>query len=127
MTELSAPIDLCTCTPAIPGPCPQCEIVNQKARAYRKKGQAQAQELTAREYTYITDGQELAPILEYLAIPQDDAANITAAFVVQENGDYSEIWITESSRPWAANAEYFMIDDEYLHPEPMTYRAADLF
>ena len=56
------------------------------------------------EYVFISDSQDIAAVLEY--VPQRHADGVTGAFVLIDDGGYSEIWVTRSSRPYLADTPY---------------------
>ena len=63
-----------------------------------------ASELQNERYTLILDSQDLDSLCEYFPIlPRED---ITGAIVTVVDGEYNEVYLTESSRPYELNADY---------------------
>lgn len=62
-----------------------------------------AGDITGEEYVYVTDSQDLESLHHNIPTCPDD---MTGALVLVANGDYSEVWVTESSRPYSVNAMY---------------------
>ena len=60
-------------------------------------------------YTLVQTDYELADIIDYAGSPDAYRADITGAMVKVGDGDYSEIWFTESSRYYDLNAEYLPV------------------
>lgn len=57
------------------------------------------------EYNYLTNSQDIAAVLDYIGLEhmKDD---ITAIFVLVDDGDYDEIWVTESNHSYYKECEY---------------------
>ena len=55
-------------------------------------------------YVFSTDTTDLRALKEYL--PKIKDKDITGAVVAIQDGDYVEIWITMSSRPYAIDSLY---------------------
>ena len=55
------------------------------------------------EHTYVSDSQDLESLHHNLPVCPD---GMTGAFIAVEDGDYAEVWVTESSRPYSVNAVY---------------------
>ena len=56
-------------------------------------------------YTYVSDSQEIDCILAYLGITQV-ADEITGTLVTVGGGDYTAVYLTESSKPYSIYAEW---------------------
>jgi hypothetical protein len=54
----------------------------------------------------LTDSQEIDAVLDTIGC---NLLDITGAIVVIHHGDYETIWLTQSSRPYDVNSEYFKI------------------
>ena len=52
----------------------------------------------------VLDSQDIAAVLESIGSKETD---ITGAVVVVGDGDYSAVWLTDSSRPYHVNALYW--------------------
>jgi hypothetical protein len=62
-----------------------------------------AGDITGDDYVYVTDSQDLESLHHNLPVCPD---GMTGALVATEDGDYTEVWVTESSRPYSVNAIY---------------------
>ena len=62
-------------------------------------------------YTFVTDSQELECITAYLGITEY-ADEITGALVKVGDGDYDSVYLTDASKPWDVNCEWY--DTEYF-------------
>ncbi len=62
-----------------------------------------AEDITGDEFVYVSDSQDLESLHHSIPALPD---GMTAAFVLIEDGDYAEVWVTESSRPYSVNAIY---------------------
>lgn len=77
-----------------------------------KRTEKRADEISAEIYT--EEAASLRAILEAARIAPEDAEQITAAMVdISDDGEYSNIWLTESSRPYEIGAKYRT--PEYYH------------
>jgi hypothetical protein len=65
---------------------------------------ARARDLEYACYDLLTDSQDLEEIVSYL--PWEALCDFTGAIVRVEDYGYSEIWLTESARPYDAYARY---------------------
>lgn len=65
-----------------------------------------AGQLQDEKYTLVTDSQEVREIAHYAGLSEKDADDITAAIVEVGDGEYNEIWLSESSAPWNLTAIY---------------------
>ena len=52
----------------------------------------------------LTDSQDITAVLESIGCTESD---ISGAVVVVDDGDYSAVWLTDSSRPYHVNALYW--------------------
>ena len=59
-------------------------------------------DLQETRYTFTTDSTDLRALREYLP----GVGNITGAVVEIRAGDYTEIWVTKSARPYALGSTY---------------------
>lgn len=55
-------------------------------------------------YTYLSDSQHLRALAEHF--PRTVPKDATAAYVWVEDGDYRQVWVTDSSRPYEADTRY---------------------
>ena len=68
-----------------------------------------AKDLQGSKYTLLTDSQDLDALCDYYPIIDRDL--ITGAIVAVEDGDYSEVYITESDKPYEIYADYMSLED----------------
>lgn len=62
-------------------------------------------------YTFLTDSQELDWLCDLYGLGSLNRQEITAAMVIiGAYGDYTEVWFTESSRPYEIGAQYESLD-----------------
>ena len=54
----------------------------------------------------LLDSQDIAAALESIGYDEPD---ITGAVVVVGDGEYSEVWLTDASRPWLVDALYWRV------------------
>ena len=54
----------------------------------------------------VLDSQDIAAVLESIGGTETD---ITGAVVVVGDGDYLEVWLTDSNRPYHVNALYWRV------------------
>lgn len=57
-------------------------------------------------YTLLTDSQDVQAVLESCGVPKEFRANITGAYVKVGDGDYDDVWLSESNSPWNLSAIY---------------------
>jgi hypothetical protein len=57
-------------------------------------------------YTLIQADYDLAAVLEFVGVPDEDKSDITGAVCLECEGDYAAVWLTESARPFDLNAIY---------------------
>ena len=60
-------------------------------------------------YMSLSDSQDIDFICEYYGIMKY-REDITGAMVIVGEGDYDEVWLTESSRPYSIYADYEPLD-----------------
>lgn len=65
-----------------------------------------ARELNSENFMLIQDSTELTEIVAYVNIPQKYRADITGAIVSITDGEYSQVWLTESCAPYGLQANY---------------------
>lgn len=53
---------------------------------------------------FLEDSQHLEALIDYF--PALEQEGITAAFAATGGGDYTEVWVTASSRPHESNTRY---------------------
>lgn len=61
------------------------------------------------KYTFLQNSQDINALCDYYPIL--DRENITGAIVLVEDGEYSEVYITESNRPYELEADYITLDE----------------
>ena len=61
------------------------------------------------KYTLIQNDRDLSALLDYCGIPTEYREDITAAVVEVLDGDYGEVWLTESSERYNLSAWYHPI------------------
>lgn len=66
-----------------------------------------ASEIQGGEFQLLTDSQDLNDLYRYFPVIPDD---FTGAIVSVGDGDYSEVYVTESSRPYSLDAIYHPLD-----------------
>ena len=54
----------------------------------------------------LLDSQDIVAVLESIGYDEPD---ITGAVVVVGDGEYSEVWLTDASRPWLVDALYWRV------------------
>ena len=57
-------------------------------------------------YIFISDSQDLEHLFDNVGVPLEARDQITAAIVSINDGDYTEIWLTESSQYYSIYADY---------------------
>ena len=62
-----------------------------------------AGDITGEDYMLILDSQDLESLHHSVPTCPDE---MTGALVIVDDGDYVEVWATESSRPYSVNATY---------------------
>ena len=62
-----------------------------------------ASEITGEDFVYLSDSQDLESLHHSIPVCPD---GMTGALVRIGDGDYAEVWVTESSRPYSVNAMY---------------------
>lgn len=74
------------------------------------------------EYTYVTDSHEIASILDYIGL-EHMKHNVSAIMALVGDGDYDEIWITESSTPYYKACVYNKVIHYYKEEsKPKMYK-----
>ena len=63
-----------------------------------------AMHLQDEKYMLLTDSQDIDDVCS--DFPELDRTAITGALVVLGDGDYDEVWVTESSTPYSVYADY---------------------
>lgn len=58
------------------------------------------------DYILITNSQDLDATLDHIGMPEEYRQDITAAIIKVDDGEYSEVYLTESARYYDAYAEY---------------------
>jgi hypothetical protein len=69
--------------------------------------------LSDEKYTLVLDSQDVSQIARDVGLPAEWISDITGAVVAICDGDYDEIWLTESSKPYDLRAE-FVTPEYYL-------------
>lgn len=62
------------------------------------------------EYSFQTDSQDVQSVLEFVGVPTEYHNDITAAMVLVGDGDYDEVWFSESAAPWELGALWDSIE-----------------
>lgn len=75
----------------------------------------QLENLDSAKYELIDLSQDIESTLEMIGFPEDDREDITGIIVILEDGDYSAVWLTESSRPYDLYSTYHALP--YYKPE----------
>jgi hypothetical protein len=57
-------------------------------------------------YTRIQTDYDLTFVLEFVSVPDEYKSDITGAIVLECDGDYDAVWLTESARPFDLDATY---------------------
>ncbi len=65
-----------------------------------------ASELQDERYTAVWDSQDVLTVCESVGLSAEDAASITAAIVEVLDGEYGEVWLSESNAPYDLTAVY---------------------
>lgn len=66
-------------------------------------------ELQNDKYYLIQTDFELSDLLEYCGIPQEYRQDITGAIVAIQDGEYTEIWLSESAKYYSLDSVYYPI------------------
>ena len=56
--------------------------------------------------TFVTDSQDLEDLLDSIGLKTAWAKDITAALILVEDGEYSEVWLSEDNAPYENSATY---------------------
>ena len=57
-------------------------------------------------YQLLVDSQDVMAVLESTNFPKQHRHDITAVLVLIGEGDYADVWVSESSAPYMLGAEY---------------------
>lgn len=64
-------------------------------------------DLQDEKYTLVTDFAEYHQIALDAGLNKSDAFEITGAIVAVGDGEYTEIWLTQASKPWELMSYYY--------------------
>ena len=74
--------------------------------------------LQDKKYIYVSDSQEVREICNDAGLNADDTRHIAAAVVAIGDGEYTEIWLTESTHPYLLSTTYYTPDEWSNDNEP---------
>ena len=57
-------------------------------------------------YQLLVDSQDVMAVMESIGFPKWYQADITAVLVLVGEGEYTDVWLSESSAPYMLDAEY---------------------
>lgn len=66
-------------------------------------------DLSDSKYQLLLDSQDVAAVLESIAVPEDFdliVEELTGLVVFAADGEYKEVWATDSSKPYHINSSY---------------------
>lgn len=64
-------------------------------------------QLQDEKYTFIQNDTDLAAVLDCVGISPEYREDITGALVEVSDGEYGEVWLTESCAPYDLSASYY--------------------
>lgn len=57
------------------------------------------------EYQMISDSQDIEYLVDYLSLDKDEY-DVTAAFILATDGEYDEVWVSESGNYFLDSSRY---------------------